>query len=130
MKNREKIGFWIYATGAIIVLLATVAFINGGAYTFSFEATPMELYCKLLAPWAFSVGVVLNIVGRVMTLPPLKNFRVRRLNNILALSAILLMASAYFMFIGRSYCIITILLSALFDLWYTYRIKGALDEEK
>ena len=129
MKNKGKIGFIIYAVGAVIVVIATAAFIVGGGNRFYFELTEPELYCKILSPWVFSFGVVLDIVGRVMTLPPLKNFRVRRLNNIMALSAILLIASAYFMFIGKSYCIITILLSALFDLWYSYRIKGAMEEK-
>lgn len=116
--NKQKLGSILYVVGALLLLVATVLYV--------LMIDNMTL--RRLLPWVFSVGVVIDIVGRVMTLPPLKNFRVRRLNNILALSSILLIASAYFMFIGRHYCIITILLSAIMDLWYSYRIKGALED--
>lgn len=118
--EKQKLGSILYIAGALMVLAATVV------YVVTFDNMTLQKY----VPWFFSAGVAIDIAGRVMTLPPLKNFRVRRLNNILALSSILLIASAYFMFIGKHYCIITILLSAIMDLWYSYRIKGALEDAK
>lgn len=118
--TKEKSGSTLYMIGALLVFVATLV------YVVASDNITLQEY----VPWVFSAGVIIDIVGRMMTLPPLKNFRVRRLNNIQAISSILLIASAYFMFIGRHYCILTILLSAIMDLWYSYRIKGALENKK
>lgn len=118
--TKEKSGSTLYMIGSLLVFVATLV------YVVASDNITLQEY----VPWVFSAGVIIDIVGRMMTLPPLKNFRVRRLNNIQAISSILLIASAYFMFIGRHYCILTILLSAIMDLWYSYRIKGALENKK
>jgi len=114
----KKLGFWLFATGAVIVLLSTIAYVFFGAGFL----IGWRLRLMMTVRWVMIAGVVLNVVGRVMTLPKTDDFRVKRLNNLLALSSVFLVAAAYFMFTGKAACIAFILISAFIDLWVTFRM--------
>ena len=126
----RNIGFWLYAAGAVIVLIATAAFVFFGAGFL----VGWRLKLMMAMRWVMAIGVALNIVGRVMTLPKNGNFRVKRLNNLMALSAVMLASAAFLMFAGNTYIgtvyvakssfIAFILISALIDLWVTYRMPN------
>jgi hypothetical protein len=69
----------------------------------------------------FSVGAALSIFGRLLTLPQSEDFRVRRLNNMLAVSAVLVLISAYLMFKGENIAILTLFISAFIDIYTSFR---------
>lgn len=106
----KKYGFPLYATGYIIVIFAVIGLVFNPI---------TSLYAYI--PYIFSVGAFISIVGRMLTLPQSDDFRVRRLNNMLALSAILIIGAAYLMFKGENYCILLILISAFIDIYVTFR---------
>lgn len=109
----KKTGFYVYAIGAVVVLLCMIYIVIFQKMIPSF----ME-YC----PWAFAVGAAMDIVGKISTLPKTDDFRIRRLNNLLAVSSVLLLAASYFLFKGKiGYMVVLVLLSAFIDLWYTIR---------
>ena len=106
----KKYGFPLYAIGYVIIIFAVIGFIFN----------PIS---SLLAyiPYIFSVGATLSIIGRILTLPQSDDFRVRRLNNMLALSAILVIGAAYLMFKGENYCILLLFISAFIDIYTSFR---------
>lgn len=116
----KNLGFWLYAVGAVTIVLATAAFVFFGAGFL----VGWRLRLMLVMRWVMIVGVVMNIVGRVMTLAKDGDFRVKRLNNLLALSAVMLVAAAYFMFMHKAACIAFILISAFIDLWVSFRMPN------
>lgn len=126
----SKLGFWLYAFGAVTIVLCTAAFVIWGAGFL----IGWKLKLMMAVRWVMAGGVVLNIVGRVMTLPKNGNFRVKRLNNLSALSAVMLATAAVMIFAGNSYIagvyvakssfIAFILISALIDLWVTFRMPN------
>lgn len=106
----KKYGFPLYAIGYIIIIVAVVGFIFnpiGSLFTY--------------IPYLFSIGATLSIIGRILTLPQSDDFRVRRLNNMLAVSAILIIGSAYLMFKGENLCILTLFISAFIDIYTSFR---------
>jgi hypothetical protein len=106
----KKYGFPLYAIGYIIIIVAVVGFIfNPIGSLFAY------------IPYLFSIGATLSIIGRILTLPQSDDFRVRRLNNMLAVSAILIIGSAYLMFKGENLCILTLFISAFIDIYTSFR---------
>lgn len=126
----KNLGFWLYAAGAVTVLIATAAFVFFGTGFL----VGWRLKLMMAMRWVMAAGVVFNIVGRVMTLPKNGSFRVKRLNNLMALSAVMLATAAFLMFAGNTYIggiyvakssfIAFILISALIDLWVTFRMPN------
>ena len=106
----KKYGFTLYAIGYIVIIIAVIGFI----FT---PIAPISLY----VPYIFSVGAVFSIIGRLLTLPQSDDFRVRRLNNMLAVSAVLILISAYLMFKGENLSILTIFISAFIDIYTSFR---------
>lgn len=56
-----------------------------------------------------------------MTLPRTDDFRIRRLNNLLAISAILILVTAYLMYLNQNIWAITLTIAAFIDLFTTFR---------
>lgn len=109
----KKTGFYVYAIGAVAVLLCMVYLV-----IFHKMAPGLMEYC----PWVFAVAVAMDVIGKIVTLPKTDDFRIRRLNNLLAISSVLLLAASYFLFKGKvGYVVVLVLLSAFIDLWYTIR---------
>ena len=106
----KKYGFPLYAIGYIIIIVAVIGFIFN----------PIDSLFDYI-PYIFSVGAALSIIGRVLTLPQSDDFRVRRLNNMLAVSAILVIVSAYRMFKGENISILTLFISAFIDIYTSFR---------
>lgn len=106
MKQSNKSGIILYGIGYSAIIIATLLHI--------FEVWQHT-------PYIFAVAAVVTIVGRYLTLPRSDNFRVRRLNNMLAISAILLAATAYLMFLGENVWAITLTIAAFIDIFTTFR---------
>ena len=106
----KKYGFPLYAIGYVIIIVAVIGFIFNPI---------ASLYTYI--PYIFSAGAALSIIGRILTLPQSDDFRVRRLNNMFALSAILIVGAAYLMFKGENYCILLIFISAFIDIYTSFR---------
>lgn len=106
----KKYGFPLYAIGYVVIIIAVIGFVfNPIASLFAY------------IPYIFSVGASLSIIGRFLTLPQSDDFRVRRLNNMLAVSAILVLVSAYLMFKGENMAIIALFISAFIDIYTSFR---------
>ena len=106
----KKYGFPFYAIGYVVIIIAVIGFVfNPIASLFAY------------IPYIFSVGACLSIIGRLLTLPQSDDFRVRRLNNMLAVSAILVLVSAYLMFKGENMAIIALFISAFIDIYTSFR---------
>lgn len=106
----KKYGFPLYVVGYIIIIVAVIGFVFN----------PMTLL-SVYIPYIFSIGAVFSILGRLFTLPQSDDFRVRRLNNMLAVSAILVLVSAYLMFKGENLSILTLFISAFIDIYASFR---------
>lgn len=106
----KKYGFPLYAAGYIIVIIAVIGFIFNPI---------ASLYVYI--PYIFSAGAAFSIIGRLLTLPQSDDFRVRRLNNMLAVSAVLVLISAYLMFKEENLCILTLCISAFIDIYTSFR---------
>lgn len=106
----KKYGFSLYVIGYIVIIIAVIGFVfNPNASFLSY------------IPYVFSIGAAFSIVGRLFTLPQSDDFRVRRLNNMLAVSAILIIISAYLMFKGENMSILTLFISAFIDIYTSFR---------
>ena len=106
----KKYGFPLYTIGYVVIIIAVIGFVfNPIASLFAY------------IPYIFSVGASLSIIGRLLTLPQSDDFRVRRLNNMLAVSAILVLVSAYLMFKGENMAIIALFISAFIDIYTSFR---------
>lgn len=106
----KKYGFPLYAIGYVVIIVAVIGFIfNPIGSLFAY------------IPYLFSIGATLSIIGRVLSLPQSDDFRVRRLNNMLAVSAVLIIGSAYLMFKGENLCILTLFISAFIDIYTSFR---------
>ena len=106
----KKYGFPLYAIGYIVIIVAVIGFVFNPIASLS-----------VYVPYMFSVGAVFSIIGRLLTLPQSDDFRVRRLNNMLAVSAILVLISAYLMFKGENLSILTLFISAFLDIYTSFR---------
>ena len=72
------------------------------------------------AHWIFAAGV-LPILGVRCYNRAVSTSDRARLNTILVVSALFLVASAYIMFIGRNYWFVGVLISALIDIYTSFR---------
>ncbi len=106
----KKYGFPLYAAGYIIVIIAVIGFIFN-------PIVSLHIYI----PYIFSIGATFSIIGRLLTLPQSDNFRVRRLNNMLAVSAVLVLISAYLIFKNENIAILTLFISAFIDIFTSFR---------
>lgn len=116
--TKRKTGGIIYAVGAIVLV--------AGAFLFVLRADS----CHNAVPWIFGMGVLLDVIGRVLTLPEPVNRRVRRLSGLIAISGILLIVAAYLVWRGNDDAVLLILISAVIDFWFTMRIKQAQNDPK
>lgn len=82
------------------------------------------------AQYAFLGGVLIMILGRYLTLPKVDDFRAKRLNNMLAVGALLLIASCYFMFSQNNAWVITLFISAIIDLYTALRYPTIKDNNR
>lgn len=106
----KKYSFTLYAIGYIVIIIAVIGFIFN----------PIASISSYI-PYIFSIGAAFSIIGRLLTLPQSDDFRVRRLNNMLAVSAVLVLVSAYLMFKGENLSILTLFISAFIDIYTSFR---------
>lgn len=106
----KKYGFSLYVIGYITIIVAVIGFVFN----------PISLMF-VYVPYIFAVGAFLSILGRILTLPQSDDFRVRRLNNMLAVSAILVIVSAYLIFKNENMAILILFISAFIDIYTSFR---------
>jgi len=84
--------------------------------------------------YIFGAGVAINLIFRLLMLPRQLDKRIRRLNNQQLIVAVLLVITCYLMWIEtektayKSYWVITLIISAVIDLWLSFRYPN--EEEK
>lgn len=103
MNDRIK-NFLYFAFGLVAI---------GGAIGYIFDM-PNSVY-------VYGTGAIGLITFRILTLKNSTNFRIRRLHAILAISSLLMLATAYLMYIQNNAWAITLILAALFDLLVSLR---------
>ena len=115
---KQKIGFWLYAVGAVGLLIAVAALVFfGGGFLIGWR-----LRLIMAMRWVMAVSAALNVAGRIMTLPATDDYRQKRLNNITALSSVMIIGAVYFLFTYKpAWTIALVLISALIDLWISFR---------
>jgi hypothetical protein len=96
----------IYGLGYVLLMLGTI---------FYYEKLPV-------APFLFSLGAVFLLVVRVVLPIDSTNYKTKRLNMIHAFSTLVLLASAYGMFVHYYLWIAGLLLSTLIDLYVSFRL--------
>ena len=90
--------------------------------------------------YVFGAGVAINLIFRFLLLPKQTDKRIRRLNNQQFFVAVFLILTCYLMWlnkdwtvesirIGKNSWVITLIISAIIDLWLTFRYPTA-DEIK
>jgi hypothetical protein len=94
----------------------------GSGYFLLMAATLLYFFGERVAPYIFSLGVVFLIVVRVVLPIDSSNFKTKRLNMIHAFATLVLVASAYGMFIGYQLWIAGLLLSTILDLYVSFRL--------
>jgi uncharacterized membrane protein len=96
----------VFAIGAVLLVLGAVLHILG----------------KVSAPYIFSVGVLGFVVVRMLN--PIKNtdFRVKRLQAMQAIGALLLIVSAYLMFTKSNAWALTLVIVAVIELVVSFRM--------
>ena len=105
-KQRNTILQTLYGVGYALLILATV---------FYFSQIK-------IAPYLFSVGVVFLIVVRVVLPIDSSDFKTKRLNKIHAFATLVLVASAYGMFIHYYLWLAGLLISTILDLYISFRL--------
>jgi hypothetical protein len=108
-----KIKNYLYLFFGIIVIVSIVAYI----------------YYQQFALYTYAVGALGMTIIRVSNLSSDKESRIRRLNNIQALSSILLLGAAYLMYIKFYGWLIAIVLSAAIDLYVSFRMPSEKEKE-
>ncbi|MGC9150404.1 MAG: hypothetical protein ACP5F6_01400 [Microbacter sp.] len=104
--NKMLIMQLIYGLGYVLLIVGTILFYEQHA----------------VAPFIFSLGAVLLLVIRVIHPIDTTNFRTKRLNMIHAFATLVLLATAYAMFIHYYLWIAGLLLSTLIDLYVSFRL--------
>lgn len=96
----------VFALGAVLLVLGAV----------------LHIFQNLLAPYIFSVGVLGFVVVRMFN--PIKNtdFRVKRLQSMQAIGALLLIVSAYLMFTKSNAWVLTLVIVAVIELVVSFRM--------
>lgn len=104
----------IYGLGYILLIIGTILFYEK----------------QVVAPYLFSFGALLLLIIRVVLPIDTSNFRTKRLNMIHAFATLVLLATAYAMFIKYYLWIAGLLLSTLIDLYVSIRLpKNRKNEE-
>lgn len=98
-----------------IILVLSGLLMVGGAVAYLF-------FSKEYVIVAFGLGVIGSLYIKIKTLPRDADFRIKRLQKIQALSAVLLLGTVYLMYIEHNAWIITLILSAIIDLIVSFRM--------
>lgn len=110
MKDKKsilKVLFGIGYVGMIGAVLTYIICTGEGAAT--------------MAAYVFAVCAVVTTVCRCFLLPPANDFRVKRLNGMLSIGALLLLATAYLLIVGENIWAITLTIAAFIDIFTSYR---------
>ncbi len=99
-----------------IIFIISGILLIGGAILFLFNQN--------LAVIGFGLGTIGSLYVRIKNLTKSSDFRIKRLQKIQALSAILLLGTVYLMYIKSDAWIIALILSAIIDLIISYRMPN------
>lgn len=110
--NLLKWGTRLYTLGYIGIILSTIYYIT--------QEDTSKFY---ISATIFGITTVITIIGRYITLPQPDDFKTKRLNRILAISAILLCVTCYFMFKHNNAWAISLTIAAFIDIYTSFRYK-------
>jgi hypothetical protein len=105
-KQRTKILQLLYGVGYVLLMVGTVLYFSE----------------YKVAPYLFSLGGVCLIVVRVVLPIDQSDFRTKRLNKIHAFATLVLVASAYGMFVHYYLWLAGLLVSTILDLYISFRL--------
>jgi hypothetical protein len=105
-KQRTTILQLLYGVGYLLLMVGTILYFSE----------------YKVAPYIFSIGVVCLIVVRVVLPIDQSDFRTKRLNKIHAFATLVLVASAYGMFIHHYLWLAGLLVSTILDLYISFRL--------
>ncbi len=97
---------YLHLISGVIVVASTIAYIANIPY----------------ATYSFCLGAIGMIVCKIIGTKKSDDIRIRRLQKIQAFGAMLLIGTAYLMFINHKAWVIPLVLSAAFDLIVSYRM--------
>ena len=75
-----------------------------------------------IAPYLFSVAAAGFVVIRILNPIKSDDFRIRRMQGMQAIGALLLIASAYFMFTGNNFWALTLIIASVIELVVSFRM--------
>lgn len=94
-------------------------------YLLMIAGAVLQVFNNEFSVYVFGVGVAINLIFRFLLLPRQVDKRVRRLNNQQFFVAVFLIITCYLMWVEdktyKSYWVITLIISAVIDLWLTFR---------
>jgi hypothetical protein len=105
-KQRTTILQLLYGVGYLLLMVGTILYFSE----------------YKVAPYIFSLGAVCLIVVRVVLPIDQSDFRTKRLNKIHAFATLVLVASAYGMFIHHYLWLAGLLVSTILDLYISFRL--------
>ncbi|MTK53146.1 hypothetical protein [Paludibacter sp.] len=105
-KQRSRILQLLYGAGYVLLMVATVLYFSQ----------------VKVAPYVFSLGVLFLVVVRVVLPIDQTDFSTKRLNKIHAFATLVLVASAYGMFIHYYLWIAGLLIATILDLYISFRL--------
>lgn len=103
----KKIFSLLLAVGSIAVLLSSVLVMESVAW----------------GKYFFAAGAALYIFGRLQMKYTGENYKIKRLNRQIYLSAILLIGTCYLQFKGNNSWVVLLLITALNELYCTLRMS-------
>ncbi|MBB3187040.1 hypothetical protein [Microbacter margulisiae] len=112
--KRTQILKGIYGLGYILLIIGTILYFEKQA----------------VAPFLFSLGAVFLLVVRIILPIDSVNFKTKRLNTIHAFATLILLASAYGMFVHYYLWIAGLCLSTLIDLYVSFRLPKHNQQEE
>lgn len=103
--------------------LISIAFVAG--YILMSVGAVLGIFGLKAAFYTFASGTLLNIVARIQLLPKSDDRRIRRLNTQQFFVVAGFIATSYFLYRGKSYWVVFLLMAVVVDFYLTFRYPKA-----
>ena len=81
----------------------------------------LQFINNITAPYIFTAGAIGYIVGKMFNLPQTDDFRIKRLNNLMALGALAMAGAVYLLWEDKNSWVIALTISVFIDLYTSFR---------
>ena len=109
----KRIFDYLLAAGAILILITSVLVMENVSW----------------GKYAFAAGSLFYIIARLKMKYEGDDFRLKRFNRNIYISSLLLVATCYLQFKGTNVCVVLLFVTALLELYSTFRISS-IEKEK